>query len=219
MSVGIKICGINSGEAAHAALAAGADFGGLVFRPRSPRRVSFDLARTLAGGMRGRMQVVAVFANAGDADIAGALANARPNLVQLHGSETPARVAHLRQRFGLPVIKAIAVAESVDIEAAHGFEDVADFLLFDARAPLGADYEGGHGAAFDWRLLSGKSFKLPWLLSGGLTPSNVAEAISVSGARFVDVSSGVEDMPGQKNPEKISAFVKSARAAALAGAP
>jgi phosphoribosylanthranilate isomerase len=219
MGVGVKVCGINSREAANAALAAGAEFCGLVFHPQSPRRVSFELGRTLAAGMRGRMRVVAVFADAGDAEIAGALAGARPDFIQLHGKESPSRVAHLRQQFGLPVIRAVPVAEAADLEAARRFEELAEFLLFDARTPSEAPRPGGYGAAFDWRLLAGATFRVPWFLSGGLTPANVSEAISVSGARNVDVSSGVEDAPGRKNPEKIVAFVKAAKAAALAGAP
>lgn len=213
MGVQVKICGINSREAANAALVADADFAGLVFHARSPRHLSFEQGRALALQMRGRTRIVALFSEAGDAEMAGAIATIKPDLIQLHGKEAPARVGHLRARFKLPVIKAVAIADEADVEAAHAYEDSADYLLFDAKAPEIAKRTGGHGAAFDWKLLSGAKFKLPWLLAGGLTPDNVARAIAVSGARMVDVSSGVEDAPGQKNPDKIAAFVKAARAA------
>jgi phosphoribosylanthranilate isomerase len=211
MGVSIKICGINTREAANAALAAGADFGGLVFHARSPRHLSFEQGRALAAHMRGRTRIVALFADAGDAEMAGAIASVKPDLIQLHGKETPTRVGHLRARFKLPVIKSVAIADGADVMATHAYDDSADFLLFDTKAPESATRAGGHGVSFDWKLLAGVKFKLPWLLAGGLTPENVARAISVSGARMVDVSSGVEDAPGKKNPDKIAAFVKAAR--------
>jgi phosphoribosylanthranilate isomerase len=212
MAVQVKICGINSREAADAAVRAGADFGGLVFHAKSPRRLSFEAARALALRLRGRVRIVALFADAGDAEMAGAVSMVKPDLIQLHGRETPTRVGHLRARFGLPIIKAVSVADKNDVAAARAFADAADYLLFDARAPEAAVRTGGHGAAFDWKLLAGASFKLPWLLAGGLTADNVARAIAISGARLVDVSSGVEDAPGKKNPDKIADFIKAARA-------
>jgi phosphoribosylanthranilate isomerase len=218
MAVQVKICGLTSREAVNAALEARADFGGLVFHARSPRHLSFEAARALAGHMRGRIRIVALFADAGDAEMAGAIASVKPDLIQLHGSETPVRVAHLKAKFKLPVIKSVPIAESADVAAAYAYEDVADYLLFDAKAPAKATRPGGHGAAFDWTLLSGASFKLPWLLGGGLTKDNVGNAIGISGAKIVDVSSGVEDAPGQKNPEKIIAFAKAARAATVGAA-
>ena len=218
MAIEVKICGLTTREAVGAALEARADFGGLVFHAKSPRHLSFEEARALAAHMRGRMRIVALFADGGDAEMAGAIATVKPDLIQLHGSEAPARVAHLRARFKLPVIKAVAVADGADVTAARAYEDAADYLLFDAKPPENAPRPGGHGAAFDWKLLSGARFKLPWLLAGGLTQDNVAGAIAASGARMVDVSSGVEDAPGRKSAEKILAFAKAARAAAPVGA-
>lgn len=215
MAIQVKICGLTSREAVNAALEARADFGGLVFHAGSPRHLSFEAARTLASHMRGRARIVALFADGGDAEMAGAIASVKPDLIQLHGNETPTRVAHLRAKFKLPVIKAVAVAEAADVAVVHAYQDAADYLLFDAKAPSNAKRAGGHGAAFDWKLLSGASFKLPWLLGGGLNKDNVGQAIAISGARIVDVSSGVEDAPGQKNPEKIVAFAKAARAATV----
>ncbi len=213
MGVQVKICGITSREAANAALVSGADFAGLVFHARSPRHLSFEQGRALAAQMRGRTRIVALFADAGDAEMAGAISSAKPDLIQLHGKETPTRAGHLRVRFKLPVIKSVAIADEADVDAARAYENAADYLLFDAKAPGTVNRAGGHGTAFDWKLLAGAKFKLPWLLAGGLTPDNVARAIAVSGARMVDVSSGVEDAPGQKSPDKITAFVKAARAA------
>lgn len=212
MGVQVKICGINSREAANAALVAGADFTGLVFHARSPRHLSFEQGRALALQMRGRTRIVALFADAGDAEMAGAIASVKPDLIQLHGKEAPARVGHLRARFKLPVIKAVAIADEADVESAHVYENAADYLLFDAKATETTTHSGGHGVAFDWKLLAGAKFKMPWLLAGGLTPDNVGRAIAVSGARIVDVSSGVEDASGQKNSDKIAAFVKATRA-------
>ena len=191
---------------------AGADFGGLVFHAKSPRHVSFEEARALALRLRGRVRIVVLFADGGDAEMAGAISAVKPDLIQLHGKETPTRVGHLRAQFGLPIIKAISVADENDVAAAHAYEEAADYLLFDAKTPKTASRSGGHGAAFDWKLLGSAKFKLPWLLAGGLTAENVAHAIFISGARMVDVSSGVEDAPGKKNSEKIAAFVKAARA-------
>jgi len=218
MGIQVKICGLTSREAVAAALTARVDFGGLVFHATSPRHLSFEQARALAVHMRGRTRIVAVFSDGGDAEMAGAIAGVKPDLIQLHGNETPTRTAHLRAKFKLPVIKAIAVADGTDVASAHAYEDVADYLLFDAKAPANAARAGGHGAAFDWKLLSGAKFKLPWLLGGGLTKDNVAKAIGISGAQIVDVSSGVEDAPGKKNPEKIIAFAKAARAATVGAA-
>jgi phosphoribosylanthranilate isomerase len=217
MNVLVKICGINSAEAADAAVRAGADLGGLVFHPASPRHLSLDAARTLAERMRGRLRLVALFADADDATIAAALKAVQPVYVQLHGHETPERTNEVRARFGLPVIKAIAVAEAADFAAVPDYEIAADILLFDAKAPDGAARSGraprpgGHGAAFDWRLLRGRSFSRPWLLAGGLTPANVARAIASAEAPGVDVSSGVETAPGVKSAQLIADFVSAAR--------
>jgi phosphoribosylanthranilate isomerase len=218
MNVLVKICGINSAEAADAAVRAGADLAGLVFHPKSPRHLSLDAGRALAERMRGRLRLVTLFADADDATIAAAVAAVQPVYVQLHGRETPERTSQVRARFGLPVIKAVAVAEAADFTAVPDYEIAADILLFDAKPPDGAARSGGHGAPFDWQLLRGRSFSRPWLLAGGLTPANVARAIASSGAPGVDVSSGVETAPGVKSAGLIADFVSAARKAHFAEA-
>lgn len=211
MTVQVKICGLTSREAAEAALKAGADFGGLVFFPASPRHLSLDQARNLASVLRGRAQIVTLMVDPTDAQVDEVVAAISPDLVQLHGKETPARVAQIGGQARRPIIKALAVADSADIAAAHAYEDVADFLLFDAKADAAATRPGGLGAAFDWQLLAGRTFRRPWGLAGGLTLDNIARAIRIAGPNFVDASSGVEDALGKKSPEKIAAFVRSAR--------
>jgi phosphoribosylanthranilate isomerase len=218
MSILVKICGINSAEAADAAVRACADLAGLVFHPKSPRHLSLDAARALAERMRGRLRLVALLADADDATIAAVLKAVQPVYVQLHGHETPERTGEVRARFGLPVIKAIQIAESGDFAAVPDYEIAADILLFDAKPPGGMARPGGHGAAFDWQLLRGRSFSRPWLLAGGLTPANVARAIASAEAPGVDVSSGVETAPGVKNAGLIAEFVAAARSAHLAEA-
>lgn len=213
MAVQVKICGLNSVEAADAAARAGVDFAGLVFFPRSPRRVSLDQARALSARLNGGPRLVALFADAEDDVMAEAVEAVAPELIQLHGEETPARVGEVASRFSLPVIKAIRISGHEDVARARAYEDVADFLLFDAKAPGGVTPPGGHGVAFDWKILSGLSFKRPWLLAGGLTADNVGRAVQASGATMVDTSSGVEDAPGRKSPDKITAFVRAARKA------
>ncbi|MDE2181787.1 MAG: phosphoribosylanthranilate isomerase [Alphaproteobacteria bacterium] len=211
MAILVKICGINTVEAADAAVRAGADFGGLVFHPRSPRHLTFEAARALSGRLRGRLRLVALVADADDALIGAAIEAVRPDFLQLHGGESPARAAALKSRFQVAVIKAVPVADGGDLAAARAFEPVADMLLFDARAPDGAARPGGHGAPFDWQLLRGRTFTRPWFLAGGLTPVNVARAVAGADASAVDVSSGVESAPGVKNPDLIAAFVSAAR--------
>jgi phosphoribosylanthranilate isomerase len=213
MSILVKICGINSAEAADAALAAGADFCGLAFHAGSPRNVSPEQAASLAARIRGRARIVALLADAGDEEITAAMRAAQPDMLQLHGRESPERVAGLRARFRVDVIKAISVADAADLASVPAYEAVADMLLFDARAPANANRQGGHGAAFDWQLLRNRNFARPWLLAGGLHSENVARAIRIGGAPGVDVSSGVESAPGIKSAEKIRAFVAAARAA------
>jgi phosphoribosylanthranilate isomerase len=210
MAVLVKICGINSAEAADAAVRAGADFAGLVFHRKSPRNLALDAARALAGRMRGRIHLVALVADAGDADIAAVLHAVQPTYLQLHGRENPQRTGEIRARFGLPVIKAIAVAEPADFTQVAEYEIAADILLFDAKAPEGIR-PGGHGVPFDWQLLRGRSFSRPWLLAGGLTPENVARAVTSADAPGVDVSSGVETAPGVKSAALIAEFVSAAR--------
>lgn len=211
MSVSVKICGLNSREAAEAALAAGADFGGLVFFPASPRHVSLDRARTLAALLRGRVRIVTLMVDPTDSAVDEVVAAISPDLIQLHGHESPSRAASIAARAGRPIIKALAIAESADLACAHAYEDMADYFLFDAKADSAATRPGGLGAAFDWQLLAKASFKRPFGLAGGLTPENIARAIRIAGPHFVDASSGVEDAPGKKSPEKIAAFVKAAR--------
>lgn len=216
MTVLVKICGLTSAEAADATVRAGADFAGLVFHPRSPRHLALPVASALAERLAGRARLVALFADAGDEEIARVVAAVKPYALQLHGSESPARAAALRGRFGTAIIKAFAISGPEDFAPVSAFTEAADLFLFDARAPASAARPGGHGAAFDWQLLRGRSFARPWLLAGGLSADNVARAIQTSRAPGVDVSSGVETAPGVKSPELIRAFVQAARNAQFA---
>ncbi|HKQ10802.1 MAG TPA: phosphoribosylanthranilate isomerase [Rhizomicrobium sp.] len=210
-SVAVKICGITSSGAIDAAAGAGAVYGGLVFHPHSPRHVTFEQAQALADHMRGRLKIVALIADMDDAGIESLLKTVRPDFLQLHGSESVKRTAEIRARFGLPVIKALPVAEPSDLAAVADYEKAADMLMFDARPPKAALRGGGHGAAFDWKILEGRSFTKPWFLAGGLTPENVARAVSLSGAKQVDVSSGVESAPGVKDAARIRAFLNATK--------
>jgi phosphoribosylanthranilate isomerase len=212
----VKICGIKDLAAMDAALAAGADLVGLVFFPPSPRAVTMDLAAKLAARVRGRALIVALTVDADDRWLADIVDHAKPDLVQLHGKETRERVTAIRTRFGRPVMKAIPVAEAGDLRFVSDYEAVADRILFDARSPQDATRPGGHGRAFDWTLLTRLARQKPMMLSGGLTPENVAEAIRIVRPDAVDVSSGVERAPGEKDAEKIRNFVKNARNAAAA---
>jgi phosphoribosylanthranilate isomerase len=218
MAIQVKICGINSVESADAAVRAGADFAGLMFHPKSPRALNPEQARALSERMKGRTRLVAVMADPDDATLKAIVADARPDFIQLHGKESVARISDIRSMTRLPVIKVLAVAEASDLAATSQYESVADMLMFDAKAPAGAAREGGHGAAFDWQLLKGRTFARPWLLAGGLNAENVARAAAISGAPGVDVSSGVETAPGVKSPEMIRVFVENARNAQFAGA-
>ncbi|MBV9992936.1 MAG: phosphoribosylanthranilate isomerase [Alphaproteobacteria bacterium] len=205
MGVLVKICGITSVEAADAAARAGADFVGLVFHKKSPRNLELDQACALAARLRGRTRLVALFAAASDDEMDMAVKAVEPDFVQLHGGELPGRVADVRARFGVPVIKAFAVADASDLAEVASHD--AEMFLFDAKG----ERAGGNGAAFDWQLLRGRTFARPWLLAGGLSADNVARAIQVSGAPGVDVSSGVETAPGLKSAEMIVKFVSEAR--------
>ena len=211
MTIAVKICGITSLDAIDAAVAAGAVYGGLVFHPASPRNLNIDRARTLAERMRGRLKIVALIADMEDAQIEGLVTAVRPDFLQLHGGETARRTAYIRGKFGVPVIKALPVAEPSDLAAVAEYENAADMLMFDARPPKGAERGGGHGAAFDWKILDGRTFTKPWLLAGGLDADNVARAIELSGALAVDVSSGVESAPGVKDAARIAAFVNATK--------
>ncbi len=210
MPITVKICGLTSVEAAEAAARAGAQYGGLVFHRASPRNLSPDAAWSIASALRGRLRMVALVADANDDTLAGIIEAVRPDFLQLHGRESIARVQDIRVRFGA-VIKALPIAEAADFDAVKPYEAVADMLLFDARPPRGARRDGGHGTAFDWTLLKGRSFSKPWFLAGGLDPDNVARAIEASGASMVDVSSGVESAPGVKDAGRIAQFIAAAR--------
>jgi len=212
----IKICGLNTPEAVDAALEAGADAVGFVFFPPSPRHLGFEAARALGGRVRDRALKVALAVDAADDWLAAVIEALRPDMLQLHGKETRDRVVMVRTRFGLPVIKALPIAERADLTSIRLYASVADRLLFDARAPREATRPGGLGKSFDWRLLEGIDPGVPFMLSGGLDAGNVGEALRITNAPAVDVSSGVERAPGEKDPEKIRAFVRAARNAAKA---
>lgn len=207
----IKICGIATPQALDAAIEARADYIGLVFFAKSPRNVSLREAALLGERAAGRSKVVGLFVNALDATIAEAVAAARLDVIQVHGTETPQRVAQLRAQFGLPVWKALSVASRDDLVNAAAFAGAADMILFDAKAPKGADLPGGLGLVFDWDLLSAYRGETPWGLAGGLSPDNVADAVRRTGTALVDVSSGVESAPGVKDADRIRAFCFNAR--------
>jgi phosphoribosylanthranilate isomerase len=210
MRAQVKICGLNSVAAVRAA--SDADFAGFIFYPPSPRYVAPAKAAKLAAKLPKRVRRVAVFVDPDDGTLARTLHALHPDIIQLHGHETPARVAAIKRRFGLPVIKAIPISEAADFKKAAAYGHSADWLMFDAKPPKRRKaLPGGNAVSFDWRLLRGKSFPLPWLLSGGLDSANVAQAVRVSGAPAVDVSSGVETRPGQKNPFYIRGFVRATR--------
>jgi phosphoribosylanthranilate isomerase len=219
MTVLIKICGLSTPESLDVALDAGADLVGFVFFPPSPRHLGFEASRALGERVRSRAQKVALSVDADDAWLAASIAALKPDLLQLHGKEPPARVAAVKQKFGLPVMKAIAVEKTADLAAIAAYDGIADRLIFDARAPRAATRPGGLGKSFDWRLLEHLDPGVPFMLSGGLDADNVAEALRITRAPGVDVSSGVECAPGEKDVDKIRAFVRAARqAAAGAGA-
>ncbi len=215
MDLTIKICGLRSPETLDSALHAGADMVGFVFFPPSPRHVDFALARELGGQVAGRALKVALSVNADDAWLAASIAALQPAMLQLHGKETPARVAAVKARFNLPVMKAIAVETQEDLACVPAYAAVADRLIFDARAPRDASRPGGLGKPFDWQLLKNLDPRVPFMLSGGLNRENVAEAIDITGARGIDVSSGVERAPGEKDPDLIRGFIQAARAHTL----
>lgn len=206
----VKICGLCTQETMAAALDAGADMIGLVFYPRSPRNVSLEQAVPLAAQARGRAKIVVLTVDADDALLKSIVNAVRPDYIQVHGSETPERVAEIGRNFGLPMIKAIKVKEASDVTSAKAFKDVASLILFDAKAPEDL-LPGGNGLSFDWNLLKGKDGQ--FMLSGGLNPDNVAHAIRLTKAPIVDVSSGVETTPGNKDISLIRKFIEQAKAA------
>jgi phosphoribosylanthranilate isomerase len=213
MAPTVKICGLSTGLTLDAALDAGADMVGFVFFSKSPRHIDWATGRALGRQARGRATIAALSVDADDDTLKRIVEALSPDLMQLHGSETPARVKEIRQLFGRPTIKAIGVATHGDLAAAKTYEGVADHLLIDAKPPKGAALPGGNGRPFDWSLTRKFRPSLPWLLSGGLDPDTVEAAIALSGARGVDVSSGVESAPGVKDPARIRAFVAAARRA------
>lgn len=210
MNVKVKICGIKDETALDAALEAGADMIGLVFFPPSPRHLTCEAAAPLAARARGIASVVALTVDADDALLDEIVAAARPDILQLHGKETPERVAEVRERYALPVMKAIAVATADDALRAFDYA-AADLILFDAKPLPGAAAPGGNGLTFDWTALAATGDRVPYMLSGGLTPDNVAAAVKLTGARMVDVSSGVEVRPGVKDAELIRRFLSAAK--------
>ena len=210
----VKICGLNSLAALDAALQAGADLVGFVRYPRSPRHLTLDEGRELSARAKGKAVRVALTVDADDEELANILEALDPDLLQLHGEETPERVAEVRSRFGRAVMKAVGIAEKADLGRLAAYAEIADRVLLDAKPPKTAEaLPGGNGLSFDWRLVAGLDPKLSFMLSGGLAPENVAAAIGLTGARALDVSSGVERAPGEKDPERIEAFVRAARAA------
>lgn len=207
----VKICGLRDPADLAVAAAAGAAYAGFVFFAKSPRHLSLPEARALALAAPVGLAKVALVVNASDAELEAILAEVPVDMLQLHGSEPPARVAEIRARFGLPVMKAVGVAGAADLPALAEYETVADQILVDAKPPEGADLPGGNGLAFDWRLIAAREWARPWMLAGGLTPENLAEAVRLTGAWQVDVSSGVERAPGQKDPALIRAFLSAAQ--------
>jgi phosphoribosylanthranilate isomerase len=205
-----KVCGLSSPESVAAAAQAGAAYVGFVFFAKSPRNVSIEQARALALEVPAGLCKVALTVNATDAELAGILDAVPIDMLQLHGRESPERVAEVKSLFGLPVMKAVGVADADDLPAIAAYSRVADQLLIDAKPPKDADLPGGNGLAFDWRLISGRKWAVPWMLAGGLTPENVAQAVHLTGATQVDVSSGVESAPGTKDNDKIAAFLRAA---------
>ena len=213
MAIEVKICGLSDEEGVSAALAGGADLLGFVFYPPSPRYVTPAKAAALCRYAGERALRVGLFVDPSDDLLSSIVAAAPLDMIQLHGKETPQRVAEVRERFGHPVMKALPVAEAADLEAAEAYLPVADRLLFDAKPPKGMKdaLPGGNALSFDWKLLAGRDWPRPWMLAGGLSEANLAEAVAVSGARRVDVSSGVESKPGVKDPTRISALLALAK--------
>ena len=218
MSLLVKICGLSTRETLDVALGAGADMVGFVFFSPSPRHLSLETARELGKQAKGRAVKVALTVDADDATLANIVEALQPDILQLHGRETVARLRDIKQTFGLQVMKAIAIETPADLASLPGYAAVADRVLFDARAPRGATRPGGLGAVFDWHVLENLDLKLPFMVSGGLNAENVAEAVRVTRAGGVDVSSGVERAPGVKDPEMIRAFIRAARAVETDGA-
>jgi phosphoribosylanthranilate isomerase len=212
MTLLVKICGLSTRETLEVALDAGADMVGFVFFPPSPRHLSLEAGRDLGRQVKRRALKVALTVDADDATLDNIMDALSPDIFQLHGKESVARLRDIKQRFGCPVMKAVPVANAADLAVLPGYVAVADRILFDARAPKDATRPGGLGVPFDWHLLENLDLKLPYMVSGGLHADNVAEALRVTRAGGVDVSSGIESAPGVKDPELIKAFIRAARA-------
>lgn len=212
MALDIKICGLSTPDTVAAALDGGASDIGFIFFPKSPRNVTPELAGQLREAARGRAQAVAVTVDASDETLDAIVAAVQPDMLQLHGKETPERVAAVRERYGLPVMKALSISGPEDLLPIQGYVGVADRLLLDAKAPKGSDLPGGNGVSFDWRLLAALDPTLDYMLSGGLNAANVAEAVRIANPPGLDVSSGVESAPGVKDVALIEAFFAAARA-------
>ncbi len=213
MAVSIKICGLKTPEALEVALESGADLTGFVFFPPSPRNVGLAAAQRLGAQVKGRAGKVALTVNANDETLFNIVEALKPDMLQLHGSETPERVHVVRSRFGLPVMKALPIAQRGDLSPIRLYANVADRILFDARAPQEATRPGGLGRSFDWSLLTGIDPAIRFMLSGGLDADNVAQALAITNAPGVDVSSGIERAPGEKDLDKIRDFIRAARSA------
>jgi phosphoribosylanthranilate isomerase len=206
----VKICGLRDQAMLDAAVSAGAHYAGLVFFPKSPRNVTIAQAAPIAQNAPVGIAKVGLVVNPDNALLDAVLAEVPLDILQLHGGETPERVAEIRARYGLPVMKAVGVADASDLPALDDYAQVADMLLVDAKPPKNADLPGGNGLSFDWTLIANRRWPTPWMLAGGLTPDNVAEAIALTKAPQVDVSSGVETAPGEKSTALINAFVTAA---------
>ncbi|APX10862.1 phosphoribosylanthranilate isomerase [Tateyamaria omphalii] len=211
--VSVKICGLRRPEHVAAAVEAGAKYVGFVFFPKSPRNISIEDARALALDVPPGVAKVALIVNADDAFLDALTARVPLDMLQLHGAETPARVAEIKARYGLPVMKAVGVADADDLPALEAYVRVADQILVDAKPPKNADLPGGNGLTFDWRLVAGRRWPVPWMLAGGLTADNVREAKALTGAQQFDISSGVETAPGEKDTQLIRRFMSAAQSA------
>lgn len=214
MSAKAKICGVSTPEAVRAVVDGGAAYLGFMFFPRSPRNIAAEAAARLVPPARARgVKIVAVVVDPSDDDLDALVAGLSPDLIQLHGRETPARAREIAARSGRGIVKVVPVSEAADIDAARAYEPVVEHLMFETKPPKDAERPGGLGVAFDWTLLQGRRFQRPWFLAGGLNPWNVGEALAASGAPLADVSSGVERGPGLKDPALITAFLDAVRRA------
>ena len=209
--VSVKICGLANVDDVRACADAGVNYMGLVFFEKSSRNITIPAARELALAAPLGLAKVALVVNPSDAELDAITGTVPLDMLQLHGRETPERVTEVKARYGLPVMKAVGIADGDDLPKLESYFGVADQILVDAKPPKGGELPGGNGLSFDWRLIAGRRWPCPWMLAGGLTPENVAEAVKMTGAKQVDVSSGVEDAPGQKNAELIQKFVQNSR--------